>query len=299
METLSSLRNKKVMLISHFNENLQWAQKYPFKKVVFSKGKKITKLTAKKLNAQIIKSMNFGGNQYDLVRYICENYNKLPDFIITLQGNPFDHCSQKKLDKIINNNQYTSIESYFTKELPCEKERPIINKIKDSFTKVNIDGEYGEINNSWFIKSVNRGVYEKLGFLTCRIEKTDDFLNSIFSDYRRLNVLKFSPGSQYIIEKNQILKYSLNFWNKLKQFIPKAPINGGVEAHILERSLNTIFSGVYNERKIIKLTGNEKNFVDKGYFKKHLKGQLLKTTITLYSKFAFYANRILFRNIRY
>ncbi len=293
------MQNKKVILITHFNEDLKWAQKYPFKKVIFSKGKKITKLTAKKLNAQIIKSMNFGGNQYDLVRYICENYEKLPDFIITLQGNPFDHCSQKKLDKIINNNQYTSIESYFTNELVCEKERPIINKIRDSFTKVKIGGEYGEINNSWFIKSVNKGVYEKLGFLTCRIEKTDDFLTSIFSDYHRLNVLKFSPGSQYIIEKNQILKYSLNFWIKIKEFIPKASINGGVEAHILERSLNLIFSGAYNERKLIQLSGNETIFIGRDYFKKNLIGQIVKTAITLYSKFAFYTDRLLFRNIKY
>lgn len=292
------MRNKKVILITHFNENLKWAQKYPFKKVIFSKGKKITKLTAKKLNAQIIKSLNFGGNQYDLVRYICENYKNLPDLIITLQGNPFDHCSLKKLDRVINNNQYTSIESYFTKELSCEKERSIVNKIRDSFTKVNIDSEYGEVNNNWFIKSVNKGVYEKLGFLTCRIEKVDDFLTSIFSNYRRLNVLKFSPGSQYIIEKNQILKYPLNFWLKIKEFIPKANINGGVEAHIIERSLNLIFSGVYKERKIIELRGNEKVFVDKKYFKKSLKGFFVKTIITLYAKFAFHTSRLLYRTIK-
>lgn len=78
MGMLSSLQNKKVMLISHFNENLNWAQKYPFKKIIFSKGKKINKLTSKKLNAKILRSLNFGGNQYDLVRYICENYKKLP-----------------------------------------------------------------------------------------------------------------------------------------------------------------------------------------------------------------------------
>ena len=293
------MRNKKVILITQFNENLKWAQKYPFKKVIFSKGKKITKLTAKKLNAQIIKSLNFGGNQYDLVRYICENYKNLPDLIITLQGNPFDHCSLKKLDRVINNNQYTSIESYFTKELSCEKERSIMNKIRDSFTQVNIDGEYGEINNNWFIKAVNKGVYEKLGFLTCRIEKVDDFLTSIFSNYHRLNVLKFSPGSQYIIEKAQILKYSLNFWLKIKEFIPKTAINGGVEAHILERSLNLIFSGTYNERKLIQLSGNEIIFVDRDYFKKKLKGQLVKTAITLCSRFAFYTDRLLFRNIKY
>jgi hypothetical protein len=248
-------KNNKVFLITHFNEDLYWTKSYKFDKLIFSKGFTPTNAVGK-----VFKVKNFGANQYDLINFICENYYNLPDQIVTLQGNPFEHCNQQKFNSLIFRKKYTRLESYFDQSLDSEKKRPLFQSFKDRISKVNIRGHYAEINTNWYVASVNLNVYRILGFTTCSINKLDDFLAMLFSDYRHLDIIQFTPGSQYIIEKKQCVKYSLKFWKALRAFIPKYKINGGLEAHFIERSLNLIFLGIYTEREKITLPKGVKYF---------------------------------------
>jgi hypothetical protein len=250
---------KKVMIITYFGEDISWIRKINFKVIIFNKTGK--KLDYKKSNLEIIDKKNIGGNQYDLLKYIYDNYYKLPKIIINTQGNPFDHCKKEIFFKKIQNNQFDSLESIFKNQEKIENKSNFRTQINNFFfQKKNklLNDAFMEINCSWYINYYNRMVKKKLGYYTCKIKNLDQFLNKIFSNYRSLPYIPFAPGSQYILEDWRCLKYSRKFWKQLINFFPKENINGGTEAHIIERAMWLIFSGLYQMRKEISIPKPQK-----------------------------------------
>ncbi len=201
------------VVISRFNEDVSWIREYTDNYIIYNKGEDLP------LEFKSKKLPNFGGNQHDMFLFIYENYDCLPETMIFLQAYPFDHCNKEKFNKIINNKIFTSVES-----------------------TPSFDEGYFEHNNCGYIESHNNS-----WGLTCKFNTFDDFMNSVFKDYIHEDVCKFSPGSQYIIEKKQALRYSKLFWNFLINSVSKTiGINGGTESHVVERGMSIILSGKYN-----------------------------------------------------
>jgi hypothetical protein len=212
-------------VISRFNEDVSWIKEYTDNYIIFNKGEELGE------EYKSINFPNYGGNQHDIFNFIYENYESLPDIMVFVQGDPFDHCKKESFDNLIKNKTFTALEDH--KDHP---DGPICQK--------DVDGGYREVNNSWYISATNNGHN-----LTCRYGNYDDFMNSVFSDYRGQCYVKFAPGSQYIVEKDQILKYSRAFWRCLRESLPKTiGINGGTEAHVIERSMTTIFLGEFESK---------------------------------------------------
>ena len=66
---------------------------------------------------------------------------------------------------------------------------------------------------------------------------------------RGIDNIEFPPGSQIIVERERCTYYSKEFWSNLMNIIPKEiGINGGAEAHIIERSIQIIFENKYKEK---------------------------------------------------
>ena len=55
--------------------------------------------------------------------------------------------------------------------------------------------------------------------------------------------IRFSPGAAYIIPKDNILKYSKKFYERIREILSHDVIV--TEAHILERCIYTIFTCDY------------------------------------------------------
>jgi hypothetical protein len=208
-------------IISRYKEDVSWIKEYTDNYIIYNKGEKLDS------RYKSIELDNIGNNQYDIFHYIYTNYENLPDMMLFLQGHPFDHCKKEKFDKIIYNDKFTPFESYE-------------DLIHGHASKADIDGGYMERNDCWYISAHNQ-----THNITCIYRSYDEFMNKYFSDYIHVDWIRFTPGSQYMVEKKQILKYSRDFWKSLME---ELPFNNMTEGHIIERSLLYILTGNLTSR---------------------------------------------------
>lgn len=207
---------KAFLVVSRYNEDVSWIPFYTDNYIVYNKGESLP------LEYKQILAPNFGANQYDIFRFIYDNYDNLPSLIAFVQGDPFDHCLPERFNRLIYNESYTPL-----------------------FGDSNYPrGEYFENNNNWYIN----GDFNRHKPLS-KFNSFNEYMNHIFEDYIPLNTLYFPPGSQLIVEKERCLFYSKEFWKKLMDVICiEEGMNGGREAHIIERSIQLIFENQYKEK---------------------------------------------------
>jgi len=220
-----------LFVVSRYNEDLRWLEEFTDNYFIINKGQNnLSYIFANKFQRP-----NYGGNQYDICQFIVDNYDDLPDLICFVQGFPFDHCHKDVFQQLINNTSFTALESYGG--IP-----------EGEYHKKDVDGGYMELNNSWYIAAHNEKLLSENKEITCKFDSYDDFMHSLFSDYQPLDFIRFTPGSQYIVTKQDCLHYSKAFWQRLIDFLPKTDVNGGTEAHLLERALFYIFKDKFTER---------------------------------------------------
>lgn len=73
----------KKLIVSRYNENIDWLSKIEFDYIVYNKGEP---------NPNYINLPNIGREADTYLNYIISNYDNLTDITIFSQGNPFDHC---------------------------------------------------------------------------------------------------------------------------------------------------------------------------------------------------------------
>jgi len=206
---------KAFFIVSYYNENLSWLDEYTDDFLIYNKG-----IPVNIDDPRIENVPNFGGNQIDIFRFIYEHYDDLPELMAFVQAYPWDHCQKGVFDQLIYNEHFTPLEYYGSTPSNTSEQR-------------DENGGYLEINNSWYIASHN----STFG-LACRYHSFDEFMNKYFKNYNLVEWIRFSPGSQYLIEKRQALYYSRNFWKSLMEELTE---KNSTEAHIIERALWTIF----------------------------------------------------------
>lgn len=203
------------LVVSRFNENVDWIHEFVDNNyVIYNKGTPLPN------SFNQIMSENFGANQYDMCRFIHDNYDNLPQSMAFVQGAPFDHCLPDRFRSLIYNTTFTPL--FGDKNFP--------------------NGIYGEPNDNWYIQP---HIYDSPKF-----SSFDEYAEYIFKDYVHQNYLMFPPGSQIVVEKERCLFYSKNFWKKMMGVFPTTlGTNGGREAHIVERSIQLIFENIFHERE--------------------------------------------------
>jgi len=209
-------------VVSAWNNDISWIKDYTNDYIIFDKSDTLA------ADARIIKVPNYGYNIYDILYFICTFYNSLSELTAFLEGNPFDHCRRDIFDKLIYREEFTPIEYY--------KDTPV-NPGEARYT----DGSFGEVNNSWYIY-MNDMKYKR----RCVYASFDIFMHYYFEDYKQLEIVKFAPGAQYIVEKKQILQYPHLFWVCLMNGLDKEDPS---EAFVIERGLYYIFKGTYKVRR--------------------------------------------------
>jgi hypothetical protein len=78
------------IVIARYEESIDWIKDLSVDYVIYNKGSKIPESEIDP--NKVIDVPNQGREAETYLRYIIDNYNKIPDFVIFLQGNPFDHC---------------------------------------------------------------------------------------------------------------------------------------------------------------------------------------------------------------
>jgi len=213
------IKPKCLIIISRYKEDWQWVRDYTDYFLIYNKGEPIS-------DPNVINVPNHGGNQIDIFRYIIDHYENLPELMAFVQATPWDHCKKEIFDKLIYNEFFTPLEYYGL--IPANDwER------RDEF------GGFLEINNSWYLSCAGDRNFP------CSFSSFDQFMDSIFLDYDHVDFIRFSPGSMYLIEKNQALNYSKDFWKRLMKRLNRF---NPTEAHLIERSLWIILQCKLKER---------------------------------------------------
>ena len=92
----------KKLIVSRYNENIDWVNKINFDYIIYNKG--INDLYQPHINLK-----NVGREADTYLNYIILNYHKLPEIVVFSQGNPFDHCYDfiEKVNKTTDINNVT------------------------------------------------------------------------------------------------------------------------------------------------------------------------------------------------
>jgi len=176
------------IIVARYNENVEWTKQFP-NVIIYNKGKELDN------SYKEVLLNNVGREGHSYYTYICDNYEKLEDYTIFLQGTPFDHSPNiiSNLNKYINN-----------KELSIDFE----------FLSEQIHHSSLDLESSiyWQCKNIHRNWKRVFG---------------VNSDNQECI---FGAGAQFIVSKNKILKniqdqrynitsvftggYKKNYWNK-------------------------------------------------------------------------------------
>ena len=192
-------------VISRYNNDISWLNDYPNSEcIVYDRSDNGTVVT----NAIVMP--NIGTDLYDKFTFIIDNYDNLPDVAVYTKANLWKYISKEEFDLVKDNQTFTPL---LTKN----------HKVKEgvSFYK---DGMYHEINNYWYL-----GAHPAWHFR----EITEMFEMG----KREYNV--FAPGSNYILPKENILKHSKEFYERLKSFLDWDVYPG--DAMLLERCLYVLW----------------------------------------------------------
>jgi hypothetical protein len=196
------------IIVARYNENVEWTKQFP-NVYIYNKGTPL----GDGYNEILLDNVGREGHTY--YKYICNNYENLEDYIIFLQGNPFDHSPNiiSNLKKCVYNKNL-NIEFEFLSEY-------IHNS---SFHLESKNPECKNIYNTW------KRVFGKNNY-------NNEYLYNMINWDRECI---FGAGAQFIVSKNTILKNSKDFYKNIVTILEYSM--NPIEGYDIERFHKYIFS---------------------------------------------------------
>lgn len=190
---------------------------------------------------------NVGQNIYDIFDFVHTHYDNLPETTIFCRAAflfPKDtltprynekgeklsngNCTEKYFLKVCNNKTFTELNDFAADHW----------RFNWSANRIGPDNSYLEINNSWYFgTSLPKKYYSNI----------DDFFNDFYVNYHKEEYIRFSPGGCYIIPKQNLLRYNIKFYEKIKEILGWDTVVA--EAHMIERALYTMFNSEIEIKK--------------------------------------------------
>ncbi len=205
---------KHFFCISHFNGELDWIKSLSKSKyLVYNKSN--SKLDH---NINNIRIKNVGYNIYSYLKFIIENYENLPDTVVFCKDNIFKrHIKISTFISLLRRNIFTCLEEN--------------NKLRNFPISVDLaDNSFNEINSSWYKYKYSRKYFHDF----------NDFYQYIFKNIKIPLFIRFAPGANYIVPKNNILLRKKSFYKNLLKFVSHSQYS--CESHFIERSLYLIWN---------------------------------------------------------
>jgi len=165
---------------------------------------------------------NSGHSLGNVLEFIIDNYEKLPNSIAFVKANVVPRHTT--LDSLQSSLEQTTI-------TPIYHDPDLVSK--PGICGLIAPGYFWEINNSWYVEFRDHEYF-------CNFNK---FLEFLFVDFRKPEVIVFAPGACMIVERERIAKYPKSFYETLHylvtyRFFPS-------EAFMVERLLLTLFLANY------------------------------------------------------
>lgn len=194
-----------LFVVSRYNQDIEWLNEYTYAPIIYDRSEKPLK------NA--IQVENIGTDIADKFQFIIDNYYSLPKVAVYTKANLFKYITKEEFDEFKDNKTFTPL---------LTQKHQITPGI--SFYK---DGLYWEINNLWF-----------LGAHPPKSQQNVEELLELLGIWN-MKYIPFAPGSNYILPRENILKHSKEFYEKLRSYLMWDRYPG--EAQIIERGLYTLW----------------------------------------------------------
>jgi hypothetical protein len=199
-------------VLTHYSGDWEWVREYTDDFLIYNR-------TDEEI-PNSIKRENVGDADFDRLSYIVDNYYNLPDVFLLSKSNLLEKfITKEEFDEIKDNKCFT----------------PLLTKnhktYSDSIGPVcfyDSNGQYNERNNSWYLASTPALYFNDY----------TDFAKAFYLPNPQY--LTFAPGGNYILTRDTVHKYGLDFYESLRSILPYSQRPG--EAMMIERSLYTIWS---------------------------------------------------------
>jgi len=219
-----------LIVISRYNENLDWIHESPFNKhpiIIYNKGNDDIDLKQNSSNTHIIKLPNVGRESHTFLYHIIENYDKLSEITIFLVGslklpNKYDR-SIKMIETVEKtNNTYLSCDMDYSFS-DNEKEFKI-----DKYTSGDEKNKILNPNDNLILSNIRPfGIW----------------FESIFKNNEKNDCFAYS--SIFSISKENILQKPKSYYeNLIKEVNTGEPLETG---HYMERSWYAVFYPYNND----------------------------------------------------
>ena len=191
-------------VIARYNHDASWIKEYTNDWVIYDRSEVPLDWD------NVITVPNIGTDWWDKLGWIIDNYEALPDVVLLSKCNIFKYITPEEFEDIRYNQTLTPI---LTKN----------HKTTPGVSYYSEDGLYNEINNLWYLGA--HPAKHDVGKLMA-------FLGIWGRDF-----VEFAPGSNYIVDKETILKHPKEDYEYLRSLLDWSVYPG--EAQIIER-------GIYN-----------------------------------------------------
>ena len=183
------------IIVARYNENIEWTKNFN-NVIIYNKGNKLDNFT------NIIELDNVGREGHTYYKYIYDNYDSLPHYVIFLQGHPFNHSPNlyKNLNDIIDENNF----KYF-------------EWLSEYIHKDNLNGNPN-----------HPGL------------KIGEYYKKIFKINIQTDYVEFKSGAQFLVSKESILSRTKDFYLNIIKTLDYN-INP-IEGYCLERLHKYIFT---------------------------------------------------------
>lgn len=160
---------------------------------------------------KIIKSSNIGQVDYDKLSYIIENYDNLPEVFLWGKTNLFKYITPEEYALVKDNQNFT----------------PLLIQNHKTYSDNNgvvcyyAGGMYRERNTSWYLGVFDSKYYHSFGEFARAFQLPSP------------QYIPFAPGGNYILTKERVYRYSLDYYKRMASILPYAKEPG--EAQMCER----------------------------------------------------------------
>ena len=246
--------NKKIV-VSNYNSDLNWLKKTytygfgPNNTIIYNRGN-----DGRNWNqfGTVIQQPNIGANQYDILTFIIDNYDNLPDITIFLKGNifkPFEGNLESNKNKPLT---YYTTEKRFIQTLNAEVYfsawyNPDRYITCPETPKSMLDEGLMQQPLNYCDFSTNSDLEHRYFYHPYQV------LDWCFVDFPKEQTIKFLPASNMALPKKNILNYSKGLYEKLKHIINYEPdysfnCNIPAECYLLERIFYMIWTNKFTEK---------------------------------------------------
>ncbi len=237
----------KKLVVSNYNSDLEWL------KMTHSNGFSadntiIYDRSNNKKNwshlGETFSSPNIGGNQYDILRFIIEYYDNLPDISIFIKGNLFSkkeenyYTTKERFIQGLNEDKFFSL--WVDKCLALNDFRHLTYTTRESLDNGRLSQPLHHCDFKYNTNLEHR-----------YFSRVYDLWNWCFIDPPKSNSIEFIPACNFVVPKETILKYTKSLYEKLLSILYDPTSSSDptcAESHLIERTFYFMWSNTLVER---------------------------------------------------